>query len=79
MTVVQGRPGQYWADCYAIRVHVDHDPVRGVWVAHIGPSVLAASVYLEDISWQLDEVSPQEVARAVAAAATPRPRPGGEG
>ena len=79
MTVVQGCAGQYWVDCYAVCVHVDHDPVRGVWVAHIGPSVLANSADLADISGQLEAVSPQEVARAVAAAVTPRPRPGGEG
>ena len=78
MSVLQGRPGHYWADCYAVCVHVDHDPARGMWVAHIGASILATGHHLEDISGQLEEISPEEVARAVAAAATPRPRPGGD-
>ena len=77
MSALQLAPDGYIADCYAIRVEVDLCSEHTLWVAHVGACVLACDPRLEEVSWRLEELSPQQVARAVAAAVTPRPRPEG--
>ena len=72
MSTLQLAPDGYIADCYAIRVEVDLCSEHTLWVAHVGPSVLACDTRLEEVSWRLEEITPEQVARAVASAARPR-------